>query len=53
MKYYLDGKEVTLEELNYAFNRFLDGDYRKQIMEVEKIENGNIYFTIVYRVVYY
>lgn len=47
MRFCLEGKEVTFEELVYAFNGLLNGTYCKQTIEIKDIENGDIYFTIV------
>lgn len=48
MKYFLDDKEVTLEELTQAVDNLDPGSEEhseSEIIELEEIKNGAMYFT--------
>lgn len=45
MKYYLDEKEVTLEELEEVRKNLICGEYAEEVLEVYKIEPNALYFT--------
>ena len=44
MKYYLDEKEVTLEELEEVLKNLDYGDYVEEVIELYKIEPDALYF---------
>ena len=46
MKYYLDDKEITLEELEEARKNLVCADAAEEVIELLKIEPDAMYFTI-------
>lgn len=46
MKYYLDSKEVTLEEIQEVHKNLFHGEYVEEVLEVYKIEPNALYFTM-------
>lgn len=46
MKYYLDDKEVTLEELEEVRKNLVYGEYVEEVIELWKIEPDALYFTV-------
>lgn len=46
MKFYLEEKEVTLEELEEIRKNLYHGEYVDEVLEVWKIEPDALYFTM-------
>ena len=46
MKYYLDEKEVTLEELEEVRKNLPYGEYAEEVLKLWKIELDALYFTV-------
>ena len=46
MKFYLDDKEVTLEELEEVRKNLSYGEYAEEVIELYKIESDALYFTV-------
>lgn len=46
MKFYLDSREVTLEEIQEVLKNLFHGEYDDEVLEVYKIEPNALYFTM-------